>query len=349
MSQHKVLDYAGLTYYDNKLKSYVSEKDMAIAGALNELSELIKYLTFTTNANNAGDTIDSIDYAISKLGGAIITKTLTGCTISNSARAVLVGGSYVTSLVRNDDTSMFTSVSVVMNNVNITSTAWNTNTETISIAEVTGDIEITATAATILPSGYTRLSYVAADGNQEVNTGLAENATNGASYEIMVTSQTYNKGNHVLCGYRTYYPLLRTTNSGNNEIGASNGGTETPVDSASKLFNWQFNQRYKIEATPSDPWVVKVDGNIIYQLSHGTGATSKALYIFNYHYNSNQGQDYWFRGRLYSMSIYGNDGTLLRRFVPCKNSSDVVGLYDLVGENFYSSATETALIAGEEI
>lgn len=343
----KFLDTTGLTLYDHNIKGYISERNIAVASALNELSQLIKYLTFTTNANNANSTVDALDNAISQLGGAVIRKTLTGCTISNSASITLIGGSYTASLIRDEETSIFTSISVVMNNVDVTSTSWNANTETINIASVTGSIIITATASTTLPSGYTRLSYVVADGNQEINTGLAENSTSGASYEVMVTAQVYRKGNHILCGKNTYYPLLRTTSGGDNEIGANNRGNETPSNDASKLFNWQLNQKYKIEALPIDPWTVKVDGVTIYQLSRGGSKTTDNLYIFNAHGVTSQ--DYKFRGRLYSMSIYGNSGELLRRFVPCKNSSDVAGLYDLVGETFYTSDTETALIAGEEI
>lgn len=40
------------------------------------------------------------------------------------------------------------------------------------------------------------------------------------------------------------------------------------------------------------------------------------------------------------------EGTLVRDMVPCKNSNDVVGLYDLVNDVFYTSPNGAAFVAG---
>ena len=52
--------------------------------------------------------------------------------------------------------------------------------------------------------------------------------------------------------------------------------------------------------------------------------------------------------RLYSCKIYDN-GTLVRDFVPCKNPSGEVGLYDTVTERFYGNAGTGSFVAGPEI
>ena len=39
-------------------------------------------------------------------------------------------------------------------------------------------------------------------------------------------------------------------------------------------------------------------------------------------------------GKLYGCKIYDND-KIVRDFIPCKNSSGVIGLYDTVNSQFY--------------
>lgn len=52
--------------------------------------------------------------------------------------------------------------------------------------------------------------------------------------------------------------------------------------------------------------------------------------------------------KLYACQIYDN-GTLVRDFYPCTNESGAVGLYDLVGKQFYSNAGTGAFVAGAEV
>ena len=63
------------------------------------------------------------------------------------------------------------------------------------------------------------------------------------------------------------------------------------------------------------------------------------LFASNRPNSSNTGSDPMISGdmRLYSCLIY-DDGILKRNYVPCKNASGEVGLYDLVGGKFYGNA-----------
>jgi len=56
---------------------------------------------------------------------------------------------------------------------------------------------------------------------------------------------------------------------------------------------------------------------------------------------------YLSHGKIYYCKIWDN-GTLVRNFIPCKNTSNVVGMYDTVNKVFYSSETSEPLIAGNE-
>lgn len=74
-----------------------------------------------------------------------VTNTLTGCTNSNSAATVADGGSYTGTLTASSGYTMTgATVTVLMGGIDVTSTAYSNGT--ISIANVTGNIEITAVA-----------------------------------------------------------------------------------------------------------------------------------------------------------------------------------------------------------
>ena len=75
-----------------------------------------------------------------------ITNTLTKCTNSNAATQAVYGSSYSATLTE-DTGYTFSSVTVTMGGTDITSDAYDSGDDTITIASVTGNIVITATAA----------------------------------------------------------------------------------------------------------------------------------------------------------------------------------------------------------
>lgn len=75
-----------------------------------------------------------------------ITATLTNATSSNSATSVAKGGSYSATITAKEGYTV-SSVTVTMGGIDITATAWDAGTGTISISAVTGDIVIIASAA----------------------------------------------------------------------------------------------------------------------------------------------------------------------------------------------------------
>jgi hypothetical protein len=51
---------------------------------------------------------------------------------------------------------------------------------------------------------------------------------------------------------------------------------------------------------------------------------------------------------LYYFKLFVN-GTLVRDMVPCKNSNNVVGMYDVVNDTFYTSPNGAAFVAGPAV
>lgn len=99
----------------------------------------------------------SFDFAV--IMHAVRT-TLTGCCGSNAATAVEDGAAYTTTLTPKNGYS-FDTVRVSMGGTDITATAYNAETGVVSVARVTGDITITATASK--PVTYTNVVPTAVD------------------------------------------------------------------------------------------------------------------------------------------------------------------------------------------
>ena len=117
-----------------------------------------------------------------------ITKSLTGCTISNSASQVEYGDSY-TATITADDGKEITSVVIKMGGVDITATAYTASSGTINITNVTGAVTITAAAS--VPSvtyNITRNLTNCASSN------TADTIAEGASYTTTLSpTGTYKK------------------------------------------------------------------------------------------------------------------------------------------------------------
>ena len=79
-----------------------------------------------------------------------VTQTLKNVRSSNAATAAADGSSYATVITAHDGYAI-SGVTVTMGGVDITSTAWDADTGTISISAVTGDIVIIASAASAAP------------------------------------------------------------------------------------------------------------------------------------------------------------------------------------------------------
>lgn len=100
--------------------------------------------------------------------GFRIFYNLTGITSSNNTDKV-PGGSYTTTLSPSDSTFRIRTVTVLMGNVDITSTAYSNGV--VSIANVTGNVSITALAS-LLPVGYTRLKYIKNTNKTYIDTNI---------------------------------------------------------------------------------------------------------------------------------------------------------------------------------
>lgn len=187
-----------------------------------------------------------------------------------------------------------------------------------------------------LPSEYTELEYIQSSGTQYIDTGFKPNQDTRvvAKFDMMQTDTAWRK--------------LWGSGSGsyNLDFALWNDGT-TKLQS---YYGTKTNNTVSITDMPLDvdanKNVWKYSGETItFDKNNFTCAYS--MYIFNVNKDDNST---YLSGimKLYYFKIYNND-VLVRDFIPCKNPSGTIGLYDTVNSQFYSNVGTDTFIAGPEI
>lgn len=179
-----------------------------------------------------------------------------------------------------------------------------------------------------LPSGYTRLEYVSATGTQYIDTDIVPNertlinityqnpsATSGV---CIIGSDTTWKSN----GFAIY-----------SHLGEFSSSFLTYTLSSSKQNVILGNGK------------LIVNGDYIGTMS-GVVSSGRSLYMFAN--NRGDGIREFLTGNIYECKIY-DDGTLVRDFVPCKDLSGVVGMWDNVNQHFYANAGSGIFAAGDVV
>lgn len=187
-----------------------------------------------------------------------------------------------------------------------------------------------------LPSGYTQLKYIRASGSQYINTGVVATSKTTAKYKFSLeTVKQY--GPHILSGSLWFFPLLRAL-SGSTFV-AHRGGNN--VENAG--FSAKVGVDYEVDAFTNDR--VTINGTDCGSVTNGgTSSDSAALHLMSYG-GSPADSNYTMNGKMYYCKIYEN-GSLIRDFIPAKNSAGTVGLYDAADGVFYTNAGSGAFEAG---
>lgn len=180
-----------------------------------------------------------------------------------------------------------------------------------------------------LPSGYTQLGYIQSSGTQYIDTGIVPknntrvdadcDITYGTDWVMILGSYDTNKYFSWWANGAKIYAYYGTSNK---NVAGENGKQTL---SANKNI-----------------WTA---GNSVMSFSEGSFTANFSIYLFSVHNGGNYSKASM---KLYSCQIYDN-GTLVRDFIPCKNPSGAIGLYDTVNSQFYANSGTGTFIAGPEV
>ena len=184
-----------------------------------------------------------------------------------------------------------------------------------------------------LPAGYTQTEYIQSSGSQYIDTGFKSNQNSRIVFDFTPVSvgQTHLFGSRSSNSSSDYFLTLCT------------GGYYRDDYAADKVVS---------DVAPSGRIIINKDKNTakIGEKSYiHTAATFSGAYsIFLFGSNTGGSLSAASSLKLQTCQIYDN-GTLVRDFIPCKDASGAVGLYDLVEAKFYANAGTGAFTAGDAI
>ena len=189
------------------------------------------------------------------------------------------------------------------------------------------DYTVPMKGASVLPSGYTELEYIQSSGTQYIDTGVVANTLTSVdmNFEWLGTNTAWVT---VFGSYdsNNYFSLWHQNTS---DFKAYMGASNYAITDSSKNITLELSAtKFKINSTE--------------QTFSTTIAASSNLYLF--HVSNDQDSYAKAVMRLYSCIIYNGD-TPIRIFIPCKNPAGAVGLYDLVGGEFYTTPTAAGAVA----
>lgn len=191
-----------------------------------------------------------------------------------------------------------------------------------------------------LPSGYTELEYIQSSGTQYIDTEFTVSSSNYDKIKFIVDCDIIGKGSGasdwLINGSNinnAYFYVGQYQNKYYYGCGTTDHNTNISVVSGRHIFTLDTkNKKFSV----SD--ILEVDATI----EAITGTAN--LYLCGFAYTSQR----TFAQKLYNSKIYQDD-VLIRDFIPCKNSSGAIGVYDLVNSKFYQNAGTGTFIAGPEI
>lgn len=191
-----------------------------------------------------------------------------------------------------------------------------------------------------LPSGYTELEYIENSGTQYINTGFKPNQNTRVVLNLSGAPRTKEQ---ILFGARTNSSTA-TDNFMFLATASKDYRTDFYNSKVSIPTSFDFLGKYTIDKNKEKTYL---DGVLASTNTAGTFSCNYPLFLFTGNTGGTAGTPK--AGTIiYYCKIYDND-VLARDFIPCKNPSGVIGLYDTVNSQFYSNAGTGTFIAGPEI
>ena len=193
-----------------------------------------------------------------------------------------------------------------------------------------------------LPSGYKQLEYIESTGTQYIDTGVTPNQDTALAGSFMVKSTANAAAGTGFIPYGAAYKY----NSQAFELYTTSGQFEINYDGQVNFIGTvQMDQKIHVNHDKNIVSIILQDGtsvNTAFTYQNFTAPYTLTLFAIN------RRSTVCGLLRLYSCKIYDN-GTLVRDFVPCKNDSNEIGLFDLSRGVFYGNDGTGSFVAGPEV
>lgn len=207
--------------------------------------------------------------------------------------------------------------------------------------------EYSSSVESRLPDGYTELEYIASTktGGQYIDLNILLYDILNKNYDIALKFNIIGQGLNNSTNAAIFacqdpanpWPgtFIRKNATNNNIVGRYIGGTakDNTIGQTNNIIELPVQ-------TPPNKNVTN--------LSNSGKTHSYGTSLFCVFGDTNNTAKDFTEAKLYYFKLFV-EGTLVRDMVPCKNSSDVVGLYDLVNDVFYTSPNGALFVAGPEI
>lgn len=189
-----------------------------------------------------------------------------------------------------------------------------------------------------LPGGYTQVEYIESSGTQYIDTGFKQNQNSRIVMSAQVTQQPST--------HAWLFEGRISTRLGGKSVFLLGGA----------VWNADYNGGGRRKAFPDigifDALSIDFDKNSL-QINEDSFTWTTLTFQSTANLallacNTAGAISGYISAKLYNCQIYDN-GALVRNFVPCQDPTGNVGLYDLVGAQFYGNAGTGAFVAGPEI
>lgn len=182
-----------------------------------------------------------------------------------------------------------------------------------------------------LPDGYTELNYIQSSGTQYINTGFKPNQDT----RVVMDIQALTAGTIAFFGSRsdatsnTYTMWMISESQVRSDYNAEQDNITISALNRLTIDKNKNNTTVNGIAVSASYAAFSAPDNLVLLTQSTAGSVdSKKM-----------------SARLYSCQVYDN-GILVRDFIPAKNSNNVVGLYELVGQTFYTNSGTGTFMAG---
>ena len=206
------------------------------------------------------------------------------------------------------------------------------------------EIADTVLALSFLPAGYTQLEYIESTGTQYIDTGVTDVADSKFELDAQQTEILSGfptlLGAHVATPTATYNVVFGygSSNKFYTQVGTGGQGYTT--------FLSQDTNRHVFRLTTgaTSDILFEIDGQST-SATYNLADAGLSLYLCARHREAGTGVASFTKQKVYSLKIW-KSRNLIRNFIPCKNSSNVVGMYDTVTGQFFRDAAGGNFVAG---